>query len=66
MHDFDKKPIELRGVQKCLGGSTHFSKISSYGSIFFEKFGPGGPDLGGSKSGMTVPWPVLVLSLIPN
>ena len=57
-------PTCLRGVQKCTRGSPYFSKISSCGSKFFEIFGPGGPNLGGSKSVVTGPLLMLFRALV--
>ena len=42
-----------RGVQMFQRGSTFYSKISSGGSIFFEKLVPGGTNLGGSIFAVT-------------
>ena len=42
-----------RGVQMFQRGSKFYSKISSGGSIFFEKLVPGGTNLGGSIFAVT-------------
>ena len=50
-----KFPQIYRGVQMFQRGSKFYSIISSGGSIFFEKFVPGGTNFGGSIFAMTGP-----------
>ena len=54
---FEKFKIRqmYRGVQMFQRGSKFYSKISSGGSIFFEKLVPGGTNLGGSIFAVTGP-----------